>query len=187
MIKKFFPEKYVESVYQIDLEKLKSEKIEALIFDIDNTLVPYYVPNANKRIKKLFSAIKAKGIKVGVLSNNNKNRVSIFCKELNIEYVHKAGKPGVKGLGRLIKKLGVKNHRNTVIIGDQVFTDVLCGNRMGIHTILVKPVSKKDAFGTWLKRGIESIVINLYLKRKKISPAVEKVDSLAKNQRFFAN
>ena len=169
MIKKFFPEKYVNSVYSIDLEKLKNDDIEAVIFDIDNTLVPYYVPNANERIKKLFSKFKDKGFKVGVLSNNKKHRVSLFCKDLNIEYVHKAGKPGIKGLGTLIKKLGVKNHKNTVIIGDQVFTDVLCGNRMGIHTILVKPVSKKDSFGTWIKRGLESIIINLYLKRKKVS------------------
>lgn len=168
MIKKFFPEKYVESVYSIDLEKLKKENIEAVIFDIDNTLVPYFVPNANSRIKKLFTKIKNNGLKVGVLSNNKERRVSMFCKDLNIEYVHKAGKPGIKGLGRLIKKLGVKNHKNTVIIGDQVFTDVLCGNRMGIHTILVKPVSKKDEFGTWLKRGIEAFIINLYLKRKKV-------------------
>lgn len=167
MIKKFFPEKYVESVYAIDLEKLKNDKIEAVIFDIDNTLVPYFVPNANTKIKNLFSKIKKKGFKVGILSNNKERRVSMFCRDLNIEYVHKAGKPGVKGLGRLIKKLGVKNHKNTVIIGDQVFTDVLCGNRMGIHTILVKPVSKRDDFGTWLKRGIESFVISLYLKRRR--------------------
>ena len=166
MIRKFFPEKYVESVYAIDLEKLKNDKIEAVIFDIDNTLVPYFVPNANARIKKLFLKIKEKGFKVGILSNNKERRVSLFCRDLNIEYFHKAGKPGVKGLGRLIKKLGVKNHKNTVIIGDQVFTDVLCGNRMGIHTILVKPVSKKDDFGTWLKRGIESFVISLYLKKR---------------------
>jgi len=169
MIKKFFPEKYIESVFEIDIEKLKSESIEALIFDIDNTLVPYFVPNANERIKMLFSKIKDKGIKVGVLSNNKEHRVSLFCRDLNIEYVHKAGKPGIKGLGRLFKKLGVKNQKNTVIVGDQVFTDVLCGNRMGIHTILVKPVSKKDAFGTWIKRGIESLVINLYLKKRKVS------------------
>ena len=169
MIKKFFPERYVETVFEIDLENLKNESIEAVIFDIDNTLVPYFVPRANDRIKHLFSKIKDKGLKVGVLSNNKERRVSLFCRDLNIEYVHKAGKPGVKGLGRLIKKLGVKNHKNTVIIGDQVFTDVLCGNRMGIHTILVKPVSQKDAFGTWLKRGVEALVINLYLKRKKVS------------------
>ena len=137
MIKKFFPEKYVDSVYAIDVEKLKKDKIEAVIFDIDNTLVPYFIPNANEKIKQLFSKIKESGLKVGVLSNNRERRVSLFCRDLNIEYVHNAGKPGVKGLGRLIKKLGVKNHKNTVIIGDQVFTDVLCGNRMGIHTILV--------------------------------------------------
>ncbi len=167
MFKKFFPEKYLESVFEIDLENMKNERVEALIFDIDNTLVPYFVPHANDRIKKLFSKIKSKGIKVGVLSNNKEQRVSLFCKDLNIEYVPKAGKPGIKGLGKLIKKLGVKNHKNTVIIGDQVFTDVLCGNRMGIHTILVKPVSKKDAFGTRLKRGVESFVISLYLKQKR--------------------
>jgi len=167
MIRKFFPEKYVDSVYAIDVENLKNQKIEAVIFDIDNTLVPYFIPNANEKIKGLFSKIKESGLKVGVLSNNKERRVSLFCRDLNIEYVHKAGKPGVKGLGRLIKKLGVKNHKNTVIIGDQVFTDVLCGNRMGIHTILVKPISKKDEFGTWLKRGVESIIINLYLKKLK--------------------
>lgn len=169
MIKKMlFPEKYIDSVFELDLNVLKDESVEALIFDIDNTLVPYFVPCADDRIKRLFSKIRRKGIKVGVLSNNKEKRVSAFCRDLNIEYVHKARKPGIKGLGRLIKKLGVKNYKNTVLIGDQIFTDVWCGNRMGVHTILVKPVSRRDEFGTRLKRGIEAFVINLYLKGRRV-------------------
>lgn len=166
MIEIFYPEKYINSVYEIDFNKLKEESVEAVIFDIDNTLVPYFVPNADDKIKSFFSKLKKRGLKVGILSNNNKKRVSLFCKDLNIEYVHEAGKPRIGGLSRLIAKLGV-NRKNTVLIGDQIFTDILCGNRMGVHTILVKPVSKKDEFGTKLKRGIESFILGLYLKRKK--------------------
>ena len=58
------------------------------------------------------------------------------------------------------------NKDNTLVIGDQIFTDVWGGNRLGIKTILVVPVSDRDEWITWIKRGIERLVIRLYQRQR---------------------
>lgn len=165
MIETFFPDKYVDSVFLIPLKELKQININTLIFDIDNTLVPYFIEVADKKITNFFDSLKKEGFKIGVLSNNNEKRVSFFCENLNICFIYKAGKPGIKGITNLMNKLKSSNE-NTALIGDQIFTDVWCGKRKGIYTILVKPVSSKDEWITKVKRGLEKQVIKMYLKRE---------------------
>lgn len=165
MIEIFFPDKYVDSIFDISLEGLKRNNISTLIFDIDNTLVPYFIETADQKIKDYFSFLKNKGFKIGVLSNNDEKRVSFFCDGLDVCFIYKAGKPGTKGITRLMNILKSDN-KNTALIGDQVFTDVWCGKRKGIYTVLVKPVSSKDELITKVKRGLERQVIKMYLKRE---------------------
>lgn len=165
MIEIFFPDKYVDSVFDISLENLKKNNINTLIFDIDNTLVPYFIESADEKIKNYFKSLKNQGFKIGVLSNNDEKRVSFFCDGLDVRFIYKAGKPGIKGITKLMSYLESDN-KTTALIGDQVFTDVWCGKRKGIYTILVKPVSSKDEWITKVKRGLERQVIKMYLKRE---------------------
>ena len=80
--------------------------------------------------------------------------------------IHKAQKPRRVNLRRAMNVMKTTKE-NTVMIGDQVFTDVWAGNRVGMRTILVEPVSAKDEWITGIKRGIELKVINAYLKAKE--------------------
>ena len=57
--------------------------------------------------------------------------------------------------------------KEVAVIGDQIFTDVLGGNRMGLYTILVTPISDKEFIWTRLMRRLERLVLN-YLKRKNM-------------------
>ena len=50
-------------------------------------------------------------------------------------------------------------NESEVIIGDQILTDVLGGNLVGITTILVNPISQKDFFLTNFTRIIERKII----------------------------
>lgn len=53
----------------------------------------------------------------------------------------------------------------TVMIGDQLLTDVLGGNRLGLHTILVVPVSEAEGFFTKINRRMEQRVFRWMKQR----------------------
>jgi predicted HAD superfamily phosphohydrolase YqeG len=52
----------------------------------------------------------------------------------------------------------------TVVVGDQLFRDILGARRAGCSTVLVRPLSARDFPGTALLRPLEAAVI-AYLKR----------------------
>lgn len=163
MIERFYPNEYIDSVYELDINKFKKKGISAFVFDIDNTLAPFFVKIPDGRVRRFFERLKKNGMSVGIFSNNKRKRVDIFCRELNVIYEYKAGKPGLRGLKKMLKRLETKPS-SAALIGDQIFTDIWCANRLGMYSVLVKPICKKDQFVTWLKRGIEGYVINAYVK-----------------------
>ena len=54
---------------------------------------------------------------------------------------------------------------NIAVVGDQIFTDVLGGNRCKMFTILIVPRDTRDIWLTKLKRPFEKVII----KRLKIA------------------
>ena len=59
----FFPGEYLDSTYVIDFDKLYQDGYRAVIFDVDNTLVPHGEP-ADERAKALFSHLKELGYRI---------------------------------------------------------------------------------------------------------------------------
>ncbi len=165
MFEFLFPKKYLNSVYELTPQMLKELGINTVIFDIDNTLVPYWIKEPDEKLREYFNSLRENGILISVLSNSREERSRVFCKSMDIPYVYRAGKPGIGGLKRLIDKLGVDKN-SCLIAGDQIFTDVWCGNRYGIYSVLIKQVSPKDEWITKPKRGIERVIVNMYLKRE---------------------
>ncbi len=154
MLKKFLPSEYVKSIYHININELKAKGIKGVITDLDNTLVEWDRPNATPDLIKWFENLKKNDIKVMIVSNNNENRVRLFAEPLGIPFIHKARKPLVKAFKKAQVEMGTANNE-TVIIGDQLLTDVLGGNKAGIYTILVIPVASSDGFFTKFNRAIE--------------------------------
>ncbi len=142
----------------------------ALIFDLDNTLAPFDIVEPDEEIINFITDLKNKGFKVCLVSNNKGRRVEIFNQKLGLPIVSKAGKPKLGGITRAINLLESKKEE-CVMIGDQMFTDVWVGNRLGIVSILVKPIANRDEFTVKLKRGLERQVFKRYQtheqKRKK--------------------
>ncbi len=163
MLKRFYPQEYVNSVYEIDYKKLKEKGIKGLIYDLDNTLAPFDIDVPTEEIKSFVSARLEEGFKVCLVSNNKGKRVEIFNENLKLPFVSKAGKPKKKGVLSGITQLNL-TPEETVMIGDQMFTDVWVGNRLKMHTILVKPICDRDEFTVKLKRGTEKIVFKQYQK-----------------------
>lgn len=166
MLQSFYPDLWVDSTYGIDFEKMREKGICALIFDIDNTLVPHGAP-ADDRAVALFQRLHALGYSMMLLSNNKEPRVKMFCDAVEgASYIYKAGKPGRKGYERAMEMMG-SDRETTVFIGDQLFTDVWGARRCGIYSILVKPIDKKEEIQIVFKRYLERVVLFFYQKKLK--------------------
>ena len=165
MFDMFFPDRYVASTYVINFEKLYENGYRGLIFDIDNTLVPHGAP-ADERAIALFERLKKIGFKCCLISNNKEPRVKMFNEPIQVDYVYDAHKPSKKNYLKAMEIMGT-NKKNSVFIGDQLFTDVWGAKRTGIHNILVKPIHPKEEIQIVIKRRLEKIVLYFYKRSLK--------------------
>lgn len=164
MFQRFYPDEYLDSTYDIDFDKFYQQGYRGVIFDIDNTLVPHGAP-ADERSIALFRHLKELGFEALLLSNNKEPRVKMFNQDIHVKYIFKAGKPKAAGYQRAMELMGT-NQKNTLFVGDQIFTDMWGANKAGIHSILVKPIHPKEEIQIVLKRKLEAIVLHFYLKHK---------------------
>ena len=153
----YYPNAYLKSVQEITIDFLKKNKLKALILDVDNTLIDYYKNLAEVK-KQWAKELQDNGIVLYILSNTNKEeKVKKVAETLNIPYEFFAKKPSKKGFLKIQKKINI-NPENIGVVGDQIFTDVVGGNRCQMFTILVDPVDKKDYWYTAWKRPLEKII-----------------------------
>lgn len=151
---KIYPDAYLKQVEDISIEFLNKHKIKALLLDVDNTLVDY-TKKMTDSVRKWAKDLKGQGVKLYILSNtNDKTKIENISKELGIKYHNFAMKPLKKGYKKAQKDLGEKSE-NIAIVGDQIFTDIIGGNRCHMFTILVDPINEKDFWYTLWKRPIE--------------------------------
>lgn len=167
MFRRFYPNEYRNSTYEIPFEKLYEEGYRGVLFDIDNTLVPHGAP-ATKEAVEFFEKLRRIGFSYCMISNNQIERVESFCREVKGKYVCNAHKPSVKGYELGMEYMGT-DKSNTVFVGDQLFTDVYGANRAGIRSILVKPIHPKEEIQIVLKRYLEKVVLYFYNRDRKKS------------------
>ena len=159
------PRMYVESIYHIDLEKLRARGIDTIISDLDNTLVPWVETQVNPELKTWLENLKAQGFKVCLVSNALERRIAHFRAELNVPGLSRANKPSRKAFRQALALLGSRPE-TTAMIGDQIFTDVLGGNRLGLFTILVVPLCDRDFFTTRIVRIFERWILSRIVKHE---------------------
>ena len=161
-----YPKELLNKVEEITIEFIQKNKLKALILDVDNTLIDY---NKNLSEEKIQWAknLKGQGVKLYILSNsNNKEKVEKVANTLNIPYVLFARKPFKSGFLAIQKELQL-NSEQIGVVGDQIFTDVIGGNRCKMFTILVEPIDKKDLLITAWKRPIEEKIKQKFKKTKE--------------------
>lgn len=152
-----YPKAYLNKVEEITINFLIQNKIKALILDVDNTLIDYY-KNLSDDVVKWAHSLQGQGIKMYILSNTNKKeKVEMVAKNLEIPYKLFARKPSKSGFMKIQKEINIEPE-NIGVVGDQIFTDVIGGNRCKMFTILVDPVTPKDYWYTAWKRPIENKV-----------------------------
>ena len=164
MFKKLIPDMYQKDIFSIDYKKLKDNNIKCLLFDLDNTCVGYHEKNPTKELKKLFASLKKQGFIVVIFSNAMPKRLVPF-NNLNVDLHPASRKPFKTSYIKMLKKYNLKNEE-VCIIGDQLFTDILGGNKVGIRTCLVEPVTSEDFILTKIFRSIEKVIIKKFTKKK---------------------
>lgn len=165
MFQCFYPDEYFLSAYQIPYEDFFQNGYRGIIFDIDNTLVPHGA-KADERSIALFTRLKQIGYNALLLSNNKEERVALFNEPIGVYTIHKANKPFPKKYREAMEVMQT-NPSNTLFVGDQLFTDVWGAKKVGIHTLLVKPMDPKEEIQIVLKRVLEKVVLHFYFKREK--------------------
>lgn len=168
MLKIFYPKLYASSLIDIEPEFLEELGLKGILMDLDNTIVCRDSNEFSKEVEVWLGELRARGFKLGIISNNSRKRVGAVAGSLDLPAVHRAVKPLVSSFRRAMKMLGTKPEE-TALIGDQIFTDILGGNLCGLYTILVVPLEGKEFWGTRLfSRPLEKIV----LTRLRRSPEV---------------
>ncbi|MDR3308038.1 MAG: YqeG family HAD IIIA-type phosphatase [Coriobacteriales bacterium] len=150
----FKPDAYLASVTRIDPVRLAARGTHALLIDIDNTLVPRDTHVLSPEVIAWVAHAKASGLKVCLLSNNWHRVVFGYAAQLDVPIVYKAMKPAPFAFLHALKKIAEKP-ATTVVVGDQLMTDVLGAHLLHMPAILVEPLSHVDLWYTQLFRRIE--------------------------------
>jgi HAD superfamily phosphatase (TIGR01668 family) len=160
------PDMFEEAICDISINTLLEQNISAVIIDLDNTITEWNSYELMDENRKWLELLKANHIKICIVSNNDLARVERVAIELDIPFIHKAYKPRRKSFIKAMELLG-SHAKNTAVIGDQLFTDVLGGKRLGLFTILVNPINPREFIGTRFTRKIEKLICNKAKIRSK--------------------
>ena len=162
-----YPDAYFNKVEEITIEFLNKNKIKALILDIDNTLIDYSKIMTSS-VENWAKNLKGQGVKIYILSNSNKKKkVENIAKILDVPYIYFGKKPLKMGFKKAKKELK-EDSKNIAVVGDQIFTDVIGGNRCKMITIIDEPINEKEYWYTKWKRQIENKIKEKIRKMQKI-------------------
>ena len=164
MLQRFIPTFHAYNIFLIDYNKLKQLNLIHLFFDLDNTLSAYYAKTPNEQVITFIKKLKMKGFHVYVISNNHEERVAPFVEPLQVEYIFETKKPSIRKIRKFIEQKNL-NFSQCILIGDQIFTDVLCANRLGISSILVEPFVTKDLPITRFNRFFDRRLRRIFKKK----------------------
>ena len=157
------PTYFASKVTDINLGFLESEGIKVIISDVDDTLVEREVLTPDSNVKNWINNLKAKGIKIILLSNNTKNRVEPFAEKIGVPFIYWGMKPLTKGLKKAIEETSCEKS-NVLVIGDQIFTDILAANIFKVRSLLVDPITENSTLLFKIKRFFEKFI------KKRIAP-----------------
>lgn len=164
MKRSFVPDYRFSTFREATPEFLLSIGVKGMVLDVDNTLEPYENPLPTEPVVLWLKALHNAGISAAIVSNNDRERIELFNSELGLFALYKAKKPFKKNVLRAMESMGT-DKTNTVLMGDQIFTDVWAARNAGIRAILVPPIKDKTDFFTKFKRILEKPILKKYDKK----------------------
>lgn len=164
ILKWLTPSWCVSAIQEVNLERLSTQGVRGVIFDLDNTLVAADAAEPLPPVRAWIARLHAMGFRSCIVSNNFAARTKAIGQILQVSVVTGAVKPAPWAFRRAMRLMGTRPSQ-TALIGDQVFTDVLGGNLLGIRTILVDPISSREFPTTRLVRLVERLVRGRIVRR----------------------
>jgi HAD superfamily phosphatase (TIGR01668 family) len=162
MLQRFCPALRLRRITDVTPEFLAEHGLRALVLDLDNTLVAWRGEDVAPEIEAWVKATLAAGIPLCIVSNTHRpRRLKSLATRLGVQWVPSGGKPRRRGFREALVAMG-SNPSETAVVGDQLLTDIWGGNRTGLLTILVEPLSEVEFWGT---RVISRRLEGLFLKR----------------------
>ena len=159
------PDFYFDTFDSVTPKFLHDLGVKGVVLDVDNTLEPYENAKPGEHVVAWLSSLADLGIKAAIVSNNNSERIDLFNQDLQLPAYSKAGKPFKKNVFRAMNAMGTSKS-DTILMGDQIYTDVWAARNAGIRAILVPPIRDKRDFFTKFKRLLEKPILKRYFKLK---------------------
>lgn len=165
------PMECVDSIALINIAELKRRGIRALLTDLDNTLVPWQSYDVAPGVAAWIRDAVAQGMEICIVSNTRSHkRLRDLAATLGVRFVRQGSKPRRRGFRDALRLIGAEPE-HAAVMGDQVLTDILGGNRLGMYTILVRPLHPREFVGTKVSRLFEGAILRLLVRRGMLRPA----------------
>lgn len=164
MKKIFTPDHFMESVFDITPRFLMDRGIRNIIVDIDNTLSKWGSAEPELEVCRWIESMRKNNIKVCILSNSSSKRINRYCRNMDVLSVNNVHKPLKSSFIKAMTAMEAVKY-DTCVIGDQVFTDIVGGNKSGIFTILVKPIDRREFIMTRFLRKLENVILKKVAKK----------------------
>lgn len=174
-MKKHAPTYHANSIYEVDVNFFKKVGILNIIFDLDNTLTSHKNTIATEEERNLIKSLKMLGHNVFIASNNKQKRVKMYADSIDVQFISSARKPFKKKFVTFIAKNNLDKSK-TILIGDQILTDVAVARKVGIRVMLVEKLVKSDQFVTKFTRIIDTIIRNKLRKKQLLINWRDKYD-----------
>lgn len=157
----FHPMSYVPHVSDIDFRSLRADGVRGVIVDLDNTLVGYRALEPEPEVTAWIGQAVHHEVRIIMVTNNATPWARTVAERLAVPIVANARKPLPRGFRRALRLLGLPREA-AVVVGDQLFTDVVGAKLCGLRAILVEPLVSHDPWNTfplrllerWLLRGL---------------------------------
>ena len=167
---KFRPKYLFSCVETISLDWLREKKYEYIFLDVDNTITGWNEEIVSSSVGEWLELLLKNEFKIILISNSGNRRLSKIATRFGIKYISWAAKPSVRPFKKALQLLGCGDKNKVLVIGDQLFTDIWGGNKMGLNTALVTPRYQKEFFYTKIIRKIERKVLKiLQISKKDVS------------------
>ncbi len=170
----FIPTYFAKNVTDISINFLNNIKVKGIMLDIDDTLVPQEIFVPTVKIINWVDELKNNDFKLTLVSNNKEKRVSDFANHLDVPYVYLSSKPFTKGIKRAINIMELPKD-NVIMVGDQIFTDILAANFMKIKSILIDPIAPSKSSLLKFKRLFEKSIKRKFINKQgfRVEPMIE--------------
>lgn len=161
----FAPDLVADAVWQIPAEWLRARGVRGIVLDLDNTIIAWGGSCVEEQAARWIADRRAEGFALYIVSNGLQARVRSIASQIGAPYCAHACKPLARGFRAALRALSLEAPQ-VAVVGDQLFTDVAGGKRLGCHTVLVRPLGAREFPTTKLSRALERFVLRRALSEE---------------------